>query len=111
MNSRLLAETRSQANNESQNHEQENGNENVDSRQLPDVVQVQHNNNTVRLRNHHNQIGNGHAHERRSASICLPIDQDTVRSIGLGLRRISEEFVHSSVSRREVSLSLMLLPS
>ena len=51
---------------------------------LPDVVNVR-----VRSANGHNQA-------RRAASVSLPIDAETIRSVGISLRRISEEFESSN---------------
>lgn len=56
------------------------------AQQLPDLVD-------------HLPIGrprDGHVSVRRSASICLPIDRDTVRAVGMSLRAISEDFVRNN---------------
>jgi len=50
---------------------------------LPDVVNVE----PTRMR-----LANGHSHARRAVSVSLPIDVEIIRSVGMSLRRISEEF-------------------
>lgn len=59
---------------------------------LPDVVNVE-----VRMRS-----VNGHIQARRAVSVSLPIDAEMIRSVGMSLRRISEEF-EISTSRTTVS--------
>ncbi|XP_054153594.1 uncharacterized protein LOC128952261 isoform X2 [Oppia nitens] len=68
------------------------------SKPLPDVV-VNVDIVEVRLRSSVTSSG-GHHHSlaRRAVSVSLPIDTDTIRSVGMGLRQISEEFETTATS-------------